>query len=126
MGDLKPRTVCLVALPETIPSVLLGVIDVLSTAGIAWDTLSGSGAGRPLFRPMLIGSNVDPIRVANGVVIQPHATYAQVESTDIVFIPPLWMTAKDDRYLRHHDLFAWLMRMSEKGALLTSVCNGSL
>lgn len=79
--------VCIVAFPQTGASTVYGIHDILSTVGPEWALLRGEQPGPPLIRSRIVASNKDVIKCVNDGVIQPHAEFSEIESTDIVCIP---------------------------------------
>lgn len=120
------RTICLLLLPETMSSVLLGAFDVLSSAGSGVDRLTGAGDSEALFRPQLVGLSKAPVRCFNGVVLQPAFALDDIDRADYVFLPPIWTTPQAQTPSGSADVQQWLQQLASRHTTLTSACTGSL
>jgi transcriptional regulator GlxA family with amidase domain len=122
----KPIHVSLVVFPECDPSIIYGVFDTLWAAGKLWNVCKGLPPGQPLFEPRLVSAEAGPLALVTGVSIIPQDTVADVDRTDVVFVPNIMVETA--RCLRSLDrrLLDWIVRMHEQGAQLYAACGGSL
>jgi len=117
-----PTRVSLVAIPEAMPSTLVGLHDVLASVG-ALPTLDAPITPAP-FQVEIVGERAGPMPLITGVPVTPARTVAEVTATDIVLVPSIladggrWATG------RHPRLVDWIGRMHAGGALLCSACSG--
>jgi transcriptional regulator GlxA family with amidase domain len=117
-----PTRVSLVAIPEAMPSTLVGLHDVLSSVG-ALPTLEAPIDPAP-FDVEIVADRPGPMPLVTGVPVTPARTLAEVDATDIVLVPSIladggrWATG------RHPELVDWIARMHAGGALLCSACSG--
>ncbi|WP_161958829.1 GlxA family transcriptional regulator [Ferruginivarius sediminum] len=120
----KPPRVSLLALPQTEPSILMGVYDVLWSAGVVYPRLTGEGLGRRLFRPRIVGLTREPFRTMTGAKIVPDAAIGEVARTDILFVPTIF--ANSIATLRGIDrrAIAWIREMYDAGAAVYASCGG--
>jgi transcriptional regulator GlxA family with amidase domain len=68
----------------------------------------------------------DPFRCFGGVMVEPHDSIEQLDETDVAIVCDMYTpidTPPRGRYAREID---WLKRVYGKGAILGSVCSGSL
>jgi len=123
--DELPR-ICLLAAEETSPSVLYGLFDVLSTAGAVYAELTSGNAGEKALDVRIVSANAGPFRCYGGVMVEPHDSIDRVNATDVAIVCDMYTpidTPPRGRYGREID---WLKRMYAGGAILGSVCSGSL
>ena len=94
--------------------------------GKLWNVCKGLPPGQPLFEPRLVSAEAGPLKLVTGVSIIPQDTIADVDRTDVVFVPNIMVETA--RCLRSLDrrLLDWIVRMHEKGAHLYAACGGSL
>jgi transcriptional regulator GlxA family with amidase domain len=123
--DKLPR-ICLLAAEETSPSVLYGLYDVLSTAGAVYSELTSGSPGEKALDVRIVSVTTGPFRCFGGVMVEPHNGIEHIDETDVAIICDMYTpidTPPRGRYEREID---WLKRMYAKGAILGSVCSGSL
>src|SRR5688572_14378786 len=82
-----PTRISLVALPEAMPSTLIGLHDVLASAG-SIPTLDAPITPAP-FRVEIVAERAGPVRLATGLPVDAARAVDEVERTDIVLIPSL-------------------------------------
>jgi transcriptional regulator GlxA family with amidase domain len=119
----RPTTrVSLVALPEAMPSTLVGLHDVLSSVG-ALPTLDDPISPAP-FQVEIVAERAGPMELVTGVPVTAARAVGDVASTDLVLVPSI--LAEGGRWDpgRHPELVDWIARMHAGGALLASACSG--
>jgi len=119
-------TVSILALPESTPAALYSLYEVFASTGIVWPMLTGEAPGEPAFEVRIVAPQADPFVCVSGTPITPQAAFRDVEASDIVLITDLNVTGEDDPRGRWPDVVEWLKRMHEGGALLCTVCTGSV
>ncbi len=114
--------VSLVALPEAMPSTLVGLHDVLSSVGTI-PTLEAAIDPAP-FQVEIVAERAGPMRLATGLVVDAARSLDEVSSTDLVLVPSI--VAEGGRWERgrYPALVDWIGRMHGDGALLCSACSG--
>lgn len=117
-----PTRVTLVALPEAMPSTLMGLHDSLSSAGSV-PTLATPIAPEP-FTVEIAAERAGGMRLATGVPVDVPRALADIGATDLVLIPSL--LAPDGRWERgrYAELVGWIAEMHARGATLASACSG--
>jgi transcriptional regulator GlxA family with amidase domain len=126
MADTAQRRICLLTTPETSPSLLYGLFDVLTTAGsIVPDMLLGK-PGHQLFEVPIVAASAVPFRCYGNVLVEPTAGIAAIEHTDVAIICDMYQPIDRPPHGRYREEIAWLRRVHERGAILASVCTGSL
>jgi len=123
--DKLPR-VCLLAAEETSPSVLYGLYDVLSTAGAVYAELTSGSPGEKTLDVRIVSATGSPFRCFGGVMVEPHDGIEQVDETDVAIVCDMYTPIDSPPRGRYEREIDWLKRVYAKGAILGSVCSGSL
>ena len=121
----KPR-VALFAAPETSPAILFGLYDVIGSVGAVYPDMTTGQAGDALIDLSIVGASADPFRCFGNVLVEPNASIDEAASYDVIIVCDLYTpitTAPRGRFLREA---AWLRQKHGEGALIASVCTGSL
>jgi len=120
----QPLSISLLALPETTPASLYGLHEVFAAVGVAWEQLTGDASTvRPII-PRIVTLDGQSFRSPNGLTISVEAGLADIPQTDVVIVTDL-VTAGDTRGLWRTEA-EWVRARHEDGALIASVCTGSL
>jgi transcriptional regulator GlxA family with amidase domain len=120
-----PR-VCLLAAEETSPSVLYGLFDVLSTAGAVYSELTSGRPGAKTLDVRIVSATATPFRCYGGVMVEPHDGIDQLDETDVAIVCDMYTPIDTPPRGRYGREIEWLKRVYAKGAILGSVCSGSL
>ena len=123
----KPRLDTLVvALPETAGSALYGLVDVLTSTGGIWESLTRTEFGEMPFHVRIASMSTRAFRCGNAIPVAPGVSIRDDPSADIIIIPQLWL--KPDEHLggRYPKMTAWLRERYARGASIYSVCSGAL
>lgn len=121
----RPRIALLVA-PETSPSVLYGLSDVLSTVGPLWSDMTGDGQTESLIDVPVVAADARPFRCYGNVLVEPHASLETVGDLDAVIVCDMYTRVDDPPRVRYSAECEWLRHVAAKGTLVSSVCSGSL
>ena len=121
-----PVRVSLVVFPESDPSIFYGVFDTLWAAGRLWNALQGLPAGDPIFEPRLVAAEKAPLTLVTGVVVIPQDAIADVEETDIVFVPNVLVNSAEALRALDRRLLTWIADRYASGAHLYTSCGGPL
>jgi transcriptional regulator GlxA family with amidase domain len=119
-------SVCLVAVPEVSAAVVYGLHETFSAVGTAWGALTGGLNGARRMEPRIVAARREPFRTLGGVTLAPDLTFAEAERADIVVVADLTLEHCADLAGRWPDLVAWLRARHAGGAIIASVCTGSL
>jgi transcriptional regulator GlxA family with amidase domain len=126
MADTALRRICLLTTPETSPALLYGLFDVLTTAGSIIPEILRGKPERQLFEVPIVAASAAPFRCFGNVLIEPSAGIADIERTDVAIVCDMYQPIDQPPRGRYREEIAWLKRVHERGAILASVCSGSL
>lgn len=121
----KP-TIVLLAAPETSASVLYGLYDVLTSVGAVYSDMLAGTPGSEILDIKIASSDGKPFHCLGNIPVEPHIAAEEITNPDAVVICDMYTSIYDvpkGRYLRE---LAWLKNVHANGALVTSVCSGSL
>lgn len=120
-----PR-VALLAAPESSASILYGLYDAFLSVGPMWPDMTAAEPGDPLLDVSIVAASGEPFRCFGNVLVEPHAGISEIDDLDAVVVCDMYTaidTPPRGRYAREIE---WLRRVHSKGALVSSVCAGSL
>jgi len=120
----KPR-IALLAAPETSPLVLYGLFDVLSSVGAVYLDMVAGTPGTALLDVCITAASGKPFRCASNVLVEPTGM-DELDEVDVVIVCDMYTPTDTPLTGRYGREIAWLRRMHAAGALITSVCSGSL
>jgi transcriptional regulator GlxA family with amidase domain len=122
-SDQKPLRVSIVVFRECDPSIAYGVFDTLWSAG---RDFQGNFDEPAIFEPRIVAATRDPLKLITGVTIVPQDGVDDVEQTDIVFVPNVFVNSAPSLRALDRIVLAWIKRMHERGAQICAACGGSL
>jgi transcriptional regulator GlxA family with amidase domain len=126
MTSTSKPVVALLAAPETSPSVLFGLYDVLLSVGAVYPDMTTGEPGDAMLDVRIVAAGKDPFRCFGNILVEPHASIHEIDRVDVAVVCDMYTpidTAPEGRYRSEID---WLRRMHADGALIASVCTGSL
>lgn len=116
----------LVVLPESAPAVLYSLHEVFSFVGSTWEAMTGRKAGRIRMPPGFVSLAPGPMTCQLGAPVIADTGFDDPTTFDIVIAPDLAVDPADDPRGRWPAAATWLRRQHEHGAIVCSVCTGSL
>jgi transcriptional regulator GlxA family with amidase domain len=122
---LRPR-VALLAAPNSTPSVLYGLYDVLLSAGAVYTDMTVGDPGDALLDVVIVAASAEPFRCFGNILIEPHAAVSEVGRVDVAIVCDMYTPIDMPLHGRYLKEIAWLRRMHTSGAIISSVCSGSL
>lgn len=118
--------VSILTTPDTSPSTLFGLSDLLSSVGIGWESYVTGEPEEPRFNVRIVAATSDPFECSGNVTITPHSAIDDVKETDIALVPGLIVPAFTPFKERYDREFEWLAQQYQRGAITASVCTGAL
>ena len=127
--ERKPL-ILLLATPETSASVLYGLFDVLSSVGAVFPDMVKGAPENELLDVKIVSADGRSFSCTGDVPVRPHAAIAGYRTPDnppdVVVVSDTYVSVAGVPTGRYPRECAWLREMHEAGALLCSVCSGSL
>lgn len=125
-SNKNPPVVCLLATEETTAGILYAVYDVLNTTGVIYPELTAGTRGNHLIDVKIVANTSKPFRCQAGVLIEPHGNISNIKKTDVVIVCDIDSPIDKPPYGKYQPEIEWLKSMYASGAILASVCSGSL
>lgn len=122
----SPLQIAILAVPESTASTVYGMYDLFAATGTDWDLMVNGAPGQPRIEPCIVTHDGAPVRVGNGLHIQPHAALADCPAPRVVVIPDLMVPPQESIHGHYPDETAWLRHCHAQGATLGSSCSGGL
>jgi transcriptional regulator GlxA family with amidase domain len=118
--------VALIAAAESSPSALYGLYDVLSSAGATYDDMVFGRPGSALLDVRIVATERTPFRCVGNVMVEPHNSLAEIDAVDVAVVSDFYIPIDVPPKGRFARETAWLRNVHTHGALIASVCAGSL
>lgn len=116
-----PCRVSLVAIPDAAVSTIMGLYDAMNSVRMMG--LAQEGAQTP-FEVEVVGEREGYLELASGLPVRVQRAVSTIETSDIVIVPSVLLSAQGWQKGRYPQLVAWLRKMHERGAVLCSACSG--
>lgn len=127
MGSgIRPTRVHLLALPETTPGSLYGLHELFAATGVAWAALTGEAPTARRMESRIVAREAAPYSASIGVPIAPQAALAEAGEPDIVVVSDLDLSPTKAPLGAWRDEAAWVRAQFERGAIVCSICTGSV
>ena len=120
-----PVAVSLLALPESTPAALYGLLEVFAAGGVVWNQLTGETVPARRMAPRIVARTPEPFVTALGPPITPGGALPDSPS-DIVLVTDLVVPLDAAPHERWPAEAAWVREQYRRGATVCSVCTGSL
>ena len=124
-ADRHP-SICILGLPESSSAVLYGLYEVFSTFAGAWSELMTDDRVEAGFDTRIVAPRRETFHSHAGAPVVPHAALSEVDRADVVVITDLAIDPRADHRGRWPEVDPWLHRLHERGAMICSVCSGSV
>jgi transcriptional regulator GlxA family with amidase domain len=98
-------------------------LEVFYAAGSFWN-LCVSAQPEPRFSITTVSTDGGPVHGGAGVRLSPDKSIADIEATDLVFVPS-GGTSVDVMLQKNAPAIPWIRQMQERGALIAGVCTGT-
>ncbi len=125
-SESKLPRVCLLASEETSPSVLYGLFDVLSTVGAIYPEMTTGAPGDQLLDVKVVATTSKPFRCYGNVMVEPDFAIDDLDETEVAIVCDMFQPIDTPPRGRYQREIEWIKRMYAKGAIVASVCSGSI
>ena len=125
-SETKLPRVYLLASEDTSPSVLYGLFDVLSTVGAVYPEMTTGEPGKHLLDVKVVAATAEPFRCYGNVLVEPDFAVDMLTETDVAIVCDMYQPIDSPPRGRYPREIDWIKRMHAKGAIVASVCSGSL
>ncbi len=122
----RPLAISLLALPESTPAALYGLHEMFASVGITWEVLTGERNATPKVSVDIVSRTGAPFRSTVGAFISPTAKLDDVAAADVIITTDLSVFVDDNPTGRWSTEAAWVRQQFERGAVICSVCTGSI
>ena len=126
MTERTKPLIALLAAPETSASVLYGLYDVLASVGAVYLDMTTGTPGPELLDVRIVAVEGKPFHCVANVPVHPHDSIEDIAAPDAVIVCDLYAAIHASPIGRYPREIAWLRRVYARGALISSVCSGSL
>lgn len=126
MSKERPIKVSILATPDSSPSTLYGLYDVLSTVGVAWESYVTGDHFVPQFDVRIVAATSEPFRCAGDTLISTHGSIEDVEDTDIALVASVVIPNTLPLNVLYEGELDWLTHQHRRGSLIASACSGSI
>jgi transcriptional regulator GlxA family with amidase domain len=127
MHEPRPVNISLLTVPETLPGALYSLHEVLGAVGRSWCAMTGEPeASSCLFNPRLVSKDGMAIRSPSGPVIAVESAFDDDSGPGIVIATDLALSPASNPRGRWSVEAEWLRQRHAEGAVICSVCTGSL
>ena len=121
----RPK-VRILAVPATPAAVLYGLYEVLSWVGRAWEQLTLGRPDEPLLDVKIVAATTKPFSIFHDVPVTPELALVDAEDADVVCVTDVMTPMDCPPQKRYPQEAEWLRRVYARGAIVTSVCSGTL
>ncbi|MFQ5567714.1 MAG: GlxA family transcriptional regulator [Paracoccaceae bacterium] len=126
MAENPKPVVALLAAAETSPSVLYGLYDVLYSVGSVYPDMTMGEPGPDALDVRIVAAEGQPFRCGGGITVEPHAAIGTIGRVDVAIVCDMYTPIDQPPRGRYPREMAWLRQMHAGGAIIASVCSGSL
>lgn len=119
-------SISLIAVPEVSAAIVYGLHEVFTCVGTVWETLTGEKTNTRLMTPRIVGRTTAPMRTTFGAMLVADHTLDEEHRSDVVIVGDLNFDDGGSPVGRWSDEVAWISNQYERGAIVCSVCTGSM
>jgi len=119
-------SISLIAVPEVSAAIVYGLHEVFTCVGTVWETLTGEKTNTRLMTPRIVGRTMTPMRTTFGATLVADHTLDEKHRSDVVIVGDLNFDDGGSPVGRWRDEVAWIGDQYERGAIVCSVCTGSM
>lgn len=104
------------------PSPVVGPYEVFTSAGTLWNNLRGEEE-KAAFTVITASERGQPVEYAGGITVTPDTGVADIEATDLVYVPTVGVDTKAVLDA-NPQMLEFLKREAGKGTAISAVCTG--
>ncbi|WP_180041266.1 GlxA family transcriptional regulator [Acinetobacter sp. YH12100] len=104
-------------------SAITGVVDLFAMAGVSWNRIQQQDVQR-LFKVSIASPDGQPIRCINGLELQVHCSYQEIQTADIVVVPTIAAPIQDVLQ-QNPELIHFLKSAHADATLIAGNCTGN-
>lgn len=119
-------SVSLLIVTESSAAIAYGLQEVFSCVGTAWEVMTGEPSQCRKMTPRIVGASIAPFRTTMGSTMAADHTFDEAHRSDVVIVIDLNLLPGTEPVGQWGEAIAWLRDQYEKGAIVCSVCTGSL
>ncbi|MGE0226791.1 MAG: GlxA family transcriptional regulator [Acetobacteraceae bacterium] len=124
---VPPVRVALLVLPESYPGGLYSLHELFGSVGTTWSQLTGEAeATSRRFQPILISRDGKPVRSPAGPLIHVDCAIGDLPTADLVIVTDLAVALDGSAAPRWPDEADWVRACHAAGAIVCSICSGSV
>ncbi len=106
--------------------MLYGLYDVLLSVGAVYPDMTVGTLLDSILDVRIVAATAEPFRCFGGVLVEPAAAVDDVEDVEVVVICDMYAPITQAPLGKYPVETAWLRRMHARGALIGTVCTGSV
>lgn len=115
--------VCILGFEYAFATSITGVIDLLSTAGTAWNFFQGKQLS-PKFEVRLATLDGNPVRCLNNLTLNAHCRFDEIGEVDVLMVPSIG--GEIEKALeRNPEILAIIQKYAQTKTQITGNCTGS-
>lgn len=101
------------------------MLDLFCGAGRDWKLITDGQPGEPVVDAQIVAQRAEPLEVANGAVVRPHAALSS-QPYDIVCVPELSIAPQSEMAGRFQPEIEWIVAQHAGGAIIATACSGAV
>ncbi|MHA7819132.1 MAG: GlxA family transcriptional regulator [Erythrobacter sp.] len=122
----RPVSISLIAVPEVSAAIVLSLHEVFAYVGVAWEAITGDRFETRAMAPRIVGRDTKPLRTSIGAMLVPDHAFSEMHRSDVVIVGDLFLDDGRGPVGRWSDEVAWIQDQYDRGAIVCSVCTGSM
>ncbi len=124
--DHKPASIAILALRESIASVVFGMYDTFMSAGRDWRHVLEGNPAPGLIHPIIAAAATTPFVAANEVRIIPQVALTDCPQPDIICVPDLLIPPEQSLDGRYDHQLSWLRSCYANGATIAATGSATM
>ncbi len=122
----RPISISLIAVPEVSAAIVYGLHEVFTCVGTVWESLTGEQTDTRRITPRIVGRTTMPMRTTFNATLVPDHTFSERHFSDVVIVGDLNFADDGGPVGRWAEEIQWIRDQYEQGAIVCSVCTGSM